>query len=236
VGLRFIVLRVRHRSKLDRWQRAYWLHLSCGLILRRLGMQLESRGTRPGEGLICSNHLSYLDILVYAAAMPCVFVSKREVRRWPAFGILARCGGTIFVDRQSRSSAEEATRKIAAVLKEGVPVLLFPEGTSTDGSVVLRFHPMLLEPAVELTMEMTAAAIGYRAQGVEEHDLCWFGDAPFLPHLLRTLARARIIAEVEFFPETNTYSDRKTAALDLREKVQAMRKRMARSATDSSRN
>jgi 1-acyl-sn-glycerol-3-phosphate acyltransferase len=223
-------LRLRHGSRLDLWRRAYWLHQSCGTILRRLGMQLESRGTRPAQGLICSNHLSYLDILVYAAATPCVFVSKREVRRWPAIGVLARCGGTIFVNRQSRSSAEEATRKIAAVLKQGVPVLLFPEGTSTDGSSVLRFHPTLLEPAVELAMEMTTAAIGYRAHGVDERDLCWFGDAPFLPHLLRTLARPRVIAEVEFFPERNAQPDRKTAALELRERVEAMRKRMTRSA------
>jgi 1-acyl-sn-glycerol-3-phosphate acyltransferase len=195
-------------------------------------MQLESRGTRPGQGLVCSNHLSYLDILVYAAATPCVFVSKREVRRWPAFGILARCGGTVFVDRQSRSSAEEAARKIAAVLEEGVPVLLFPEGTSTDGSAVLRFHPTLLEPAVQLSLEMTAAAIGYRAQGAEERDVSWFGDAPFLPHLLRTLSRPRIVAEVEFFPESNAYTDRKMAAQDLRERVEAMRNRMARAVTD----
>jgi 1-acyl-sn-glycerol-3-phosphate acyltransferase len=202
------------------------------MILRRLGMQLESRGTRPAQGLVCSNHLSYLDILVFAAATPCVFVAKREVRRWPVFGVLARCGGTIFVDRQSRSSAEEDTRKIAGVLKEGVPVLLFPEGTSTDGSAVLRFHPTLLEPAVQLTTEITAAAIGYRAQGAEERDVCWFGDAPFLPHLLRTLARARVVAEVEFFPERSAQPDRKTAALELHERVEAMRKRMARSVTD----
>jgi 1-acyl-sn-glycerol-3-phosphate acyltransferase len=202
------------------------------MILRRLGMQLESRGTRPAQGLVCSNHLSYLDILVFAATTPCVFVAKREVRRWPVFGVLARCGGTIFVDRQSRSSAEEDTRKIAGVLKEGVPVLLFPEGTSTDGSAVLRFHPTLLEPAVQLTTEITAAAIGYRAQGAEERDVCWFGDAPFLPHLLRTLARARVVAEVEFFPERSAQPDRKTAALELHERVEAMRKRMARSVTD----
>jgi 1-acyl-sn-glycerol-3-phosphate acyltransferase len=231
-----LLLRLRHRSKLDLWRRAYWLHRSCGVILRRLGMQLGSRGTRPGQGLVCSNHLTYLDILVFAAAFPCVFVSKREVRRWPAFGILARCGGTIFVDRQSRTNAEEATRQIAMVLKEGVPVLLFPEGTSTDGSAVLRFHPTLLEPAVELTMEMTAAAIGYRARGVEERKVCWFGDAPFLPHLLRTLALPRIVAEVEFFPESDAYADRKIAALELRGRVEAMRKRMTRTATDSSRD
>jgi lyso-ornithine lipid O-acyltransferase len=183
---------------------------------------------RPAQGLVCSNHLSYLDILVYAATAPCVFVSKREVRRWPAFGLLASCGGTIFLDRQSRASADNAARQMMSVLETGVPILLFPEGTSTDGSEVLRFHPALLEPAVQLGMEISAAAIAWRARGAEERELCWFGDAPFVPHLFRTLTRTGIVAEVEFFPERNVYSDRKSAALELHEQVEAMRKRMGR--------
>ncbi len=191
-------------------------------------MRLESRGSRPSQGLVCSNHLTYLDILVYAATMPCVFVSKREVSRWPAFGFFARCGGTIFLDRQSRTNAEKVTRQMAAVLESGVPVLLFPEGTSTDGASVERFHPTLLEPAVDLGQEMTAAAIGYRAQGREESDPCWYGDAPFLPHLFHTLSLPSIAAEVEFHPDRNIYADRKIAALELREQVEAMRQHMKR--------
>ncbi len=191
-------------------------------------MHLESRGGRPSQGVVCSNHLSYLDILVYAAIVPCVFVSKHEIGRWPVFGFFARCGGTIFLDRRSRFSAERATREIAGVLNAGVPVLLFPEGTSTDGTSVQRFHPTLLEPAVELGLEITAAAIGYRAQGSEERDLCFYGDAPFLPHLLRTLSLEGIAAETEFHPDRNIYSERKTAALELREQTNAMRQHMKR--------
>ena len=194
-------------------------------------MRLECRGMRPAQGLVCSNHLTYLDILVYAAALPCVFVSKREVLRWPAFGFFARCGGTIFVDRQSRTSAEQVSRQIAAVLEAGVPVLLFPEGTSTDGGSVLRFHPTLLEPAVQLGADMTPAAVGYRVADREEREICWYGDAPFVPHLLRTMTRRGIVAQVEFFPERNAYADRKVAALELREKVAAMRTLMARDPT-----
>jgi 1-acyl-sn-glycerol-3-phosphate acyltransferase len=200
------------------------------MIFRRMGMLLEARGMRPAQGLVCSNHLSYLDILVYAAAMPSVFVSKREVRTWPGIGALARYGGTIFVDRQSRASSEKASREIGAALEAGVVVLLFPEGTSTDGSAVLRFHPTLLEAAVQRQAEMTPAAIGYRVRGEEERATCWYGDAPFLPHLMRTLGKPGVVADVEFYPERLVYADRKAAALDLHDKVVAMRKRMARSA------
>ncbi len=196
-------------------------------------MELERRGPRPANGLVCSNHLSYLDILVYAAAMPCVFVSKLEVRRWPAFGRLARNGGTIFVDRQSRTSADEVARQIGVALEAGVAVLLFPEGTSTDGSAVLRFHPALLQPAVQLGAVMTPAAIGYRVRDEEEREMCWYGDLAFLPHLLRTLGRAGVVAEVEFYPEARTYTERKAAALELHDKVVAMRKRMARTSGES---
>lgn len=187
---------------------------------------MEYRGTRPAQGLVCSNHLSYLDILIYAAVLPCVFVAKREVERWPAIGALARCGGTIFLDRQSRLSADEVAHQMEHALRAGVAVLLFPEGTSTDGSSVLRFHPTLLEPAVRAHAEITPAAIGYRWPGGEERAMCWYGDQPFLPHLLATLGRPGVAAEVDFYPERAPFAERKAAALELREKVEAMRKRM----------
>ena len=191
-----------------------------------MGVRLEYRGLRPGHGLVCSNHLSYLDIAVFAAAVPCVFVSKAEVQRWPLFGFFARAGGTIFIDRQSRASTEHVADQIGAVLQRGVPVLLFPEGTSTDGSTLQRFHPSLLEPAVQSATEIGAAAIGYRVRGLPERAMCWYGEMGFLPHLLRTLTYTGIRAEVDFYPEPVVYKDRKVAALDLSEKVEAMRTRM----------
>jgi lyso-ornithine lipid O-acyltransferase len=207
-------------------RRAAWLHRCCRVLLPRLGVRLERRGPRPARGLVISNHLSYLDIAVFAAIAPCVFVSKREVGRWPAFGFLARCGGTIFIDRQSRSSTEDVARRIAEALRTGVPVLLFPEGTSTDGSEVLRFHPSLLEPAIRIEAPINAAAIGYRLPGGRESDLCYYGDIHFVPHLLETLGRSGVSAEVKFYPEAETYQDRKTAALSLREMVIALRRDM----------
>ncbi len=219
---------MRRGPGLELRDRAEWLHRSCQAILRGIGVQIVCRGPRPASGLVNSNHLSYLDIAVYAAALPCVFVSKREVHSWPAIGTLAGCAGTIFLDRQSHASADAVAREMGEALKADVPVLLFPEGTSTDGSEVRRFHPTLMGPAVEMQREIAAAAIAYRANGVEERELCWYGDASFLPHLLRLLGRSGIVAEVEFYPEARVYSERKAAAQDVQEKVAAMRKRMGR--------
>jgi 1-acyl-sn-glycerol-3-phosphate acyltransferase len=193
-----------------------------------MGVRLECRGWLPTRGLICSNHLSYLDILAYAAATPCIFISRSDVRRWPVFGWCARWGGTLFIDRQSRASTEHVARQMAEALEAGVPILLFPEGTSTDGSSVLRFHPSLLEPAIHQELEITAAAISYRFREGQERDICWYGDSRFVAHLLRNLGRKGVESEVEFHPDRSVYTERKGAALDLHEKVEAMRIRMTR--------
>ncbi|MGA7522326.1 MAG: lysophospholipid acyltransferase family protein [Acidobacteriaceae bacterium] len=196
-----------------------------------MGVRLECRGARPTHGIIGSNHLSYLDILVYAATLPCIFVSRSDVRDWPVFGWCARWGGTLFIDRQSRASTEQVAQQMGEALAAGVPILLFPEGTSTDGSSVLRFHPSLLRAAIEVAEEIAPAAIAYRVRGGEERDACWYGDTSFVPHLLRTLGRAGIESEVEFHPDRAVYTERKAAALDLHEKVEAMRARITRATT-----
>ncbi|MGB7168609.1 MAG: lysophospholipid acyltransferase family protein [Acidobacteriaceae bacterium] len=193
-----------------------------------MGVGLECRGARPTRGLICSNHLSYLDILAYAAAAPCIFVSRSDVQGWPVFGWCARASGTIFIDRQSRASTERVARQMGETLAAGVPVLLFPEGTSTDGTSVLRFHPSLLRPAIEVAAEIAPAAIAWRVRDGEEREMCWYGDASFVPHLLRTLGRTGVAAEIQFHPDRTVYAERKAAALDLHEKVEAMRVRMTR--------
>jgi 1-acyl-sn-glycerol-3-phosphate acyltransferase len=232
IAARFALLRLRRRSRITLRDRAEWLHRSCCLILRRLRLPTDFRGPRPARGLVCANHLSYLDIAVFAAAAPCVFVSKREVKSWPALGFFALFAGTIFLDRENRANADAAAAQMAGALDAEVPVLLFPEGTSTDGSKVLRFHPTLLEPAILKGLEIVPAAIAYRLHGGQERELCYYGDISFVPHLLRTLGRAAMAAEVEFYPESLVYPERKAAALDLHDKVEAMRRRMTRDSVE----
>jgi lyso-ornithine lipid O-acyltransferase len=230
--LHFLVLRLRYGSRLSLSQRALWLQQTSAQVLRRLGVEVQCRGPQSAHGLIVSNHLSYLDIPVFAATAPCVFVAKSEVRHWPIFGWFARCSGTIFIDRHSRASTDAVTEQMIDVLRQGVAVLLFPEGTSTDGGVVLRFHPSLLEPAIALRTAITPAAIAYRMGGAEERDVCYYGDVRFAPHLLQLMGRAGISAEIAFHPGAEIFADRKSAAQSLREKVTAMRLRMSQNSAD----
>src|SRR5437773_7774078 len=102
----------------------------------------------PLSGLLVCNHLSYLDIVVLSSIRPCIFVAKRDVRAWPLFGWLARAAGTIFVERNCRSAAAHEVARISSAIESGLLVVLFPEGTSSDGATVLPFKSSLLQAAI----------------------------------------------------------------------------------------
>lgn len=219
---RFGWLRLSKR-RLTLADRAEWLQASCVRVLRRLSISLTTEGPSPRAGLIVSNHLSYLDILVHAAAGPRIFVAKSEVRSWPLFGWLARCGGAIFITRGSRSGATEAAIGIEYALRSGATVVLFPEGTSTDGTTLLPFHPFLFEPAVEAESQVTAAAVSYEADDCAERNLCYYGDAGFMSNLLEVLGHRGIRARTRFDPKPRVYSSRRHAANDTWERVARLR-------------
>jgi lyso-ornithine lipid O-acyltransferase len=213
----------RLRGPLSLEHRALWLQSAARSVLLSLGIHFHVEGQRPEFGLVVSNHLSYLDILIYAAAVPCCFVSKIEVRQWPYFGRAAHAGGTIFLNRSSHASAGAVATEIAARLAHRIPILLFPEGTSTDGSQVLRFRARLLHPATQAGAPVTAAAVRYLLQdGTEERELCWFGDAPFLSHLWKVLGVAGFAARIRF-GEPHVYADPRHAAEETHTLVEGMR-------------
>lgn len=219
----YVVLRIA-KGEPSKVERALWLHGCCTMVLRRLDFASRVLGKPPQRGLIASNHLSYLDILFYGATVPCVFVAKAEVRSWPMLGLLASLGGTVFVDRRSASSAVKASALIEDLLASGVIVLVFPEGTSSDGSSVLRFYSSLFEPAVRAGVPATAAAIGYSTGGdATESDLCYYGDISFAPHLLSVLQLPAVTATLRFAHSGGTFDSRKQAAARVREEVIALR-------------
>jgi len=225
-GLVWLNAALRGRQVYPR-ERAEWMHTSGRRVLSAMGIRYRVEGEVPRRTtLIAANHLSYLDIVIASAAVPCAFVAKQEISLWPAFGRLARLGGTIFLDRASRVSAWEAAEKMVERMEDGVPVLFFPEGTSTEGVEVLRFHSTLFEPAIDRGMSVTPAAIFYEpsGSGVTERDVCWFGEDPFLPHLLQVLGLNDFVAVVRFgMPEL--FPDRYAAAWRSHDAVAQMRER-----------
>lgn len=223
--VRFWLARLRGPMTLER--RALWMQGAARLVLKALGIKTQVEGQPPKSGLVVSNHLSYLDIIIISAAMPCFFVAKMEINRWPYFGKAARAGGTIFVDRSSVASATSVAEQMMERLKLPVPVLLFPEGTSTDGAQVLRFHSRLIDPAIVAGAPITSAAIRYAIDGgMAERELCWFGDEEFMPHLWKVLGVNGFGAQLHF-GEPRIYEDRRVAADQTHAEIVAWRKRNA---------
>jgi lyso-ornithine lipid O-acyltransferase len=201
------------------------LHRWSSRILRVIGVKLEVVGPIPGPGLIVSNHLSYLDIMVFSTAVPCIFVSKSEVKWWPLVGWVAQMTGTIFVDRSRRSQTYRVRPQMAERLDAGARLVLFPEGTSSDGRQMLPFRSSLFEAAVDATAPATAACISYdllAGDGDPSRDVCYWGDMTMFPHLIKLLSRGGVQATVRFADRAQVFSERKQAALELQNQVKEL--------------
>ena len=219
-ALRGLWLHRRLPRNASRAESARWLHESCARTLRAIELQVDVTGKLPAGGLIVSNHLSYLDIVVLSTAVPCVFVSKAEVAKWPIFGPYARWAGCVFVQRKDRADVARANAGIADALREGVPVVLFPEGTTTDGQRVLRFHSTLLQPAIDAAATITPCAIAYELEdGDPAREACWWGDMKLLPHLWNLLGKRTFRARIVFGDPMQAGGDRKSLGAKLHEEV-----------------
>lgn len=200
--------------------RVLWLQRSSRRVLRVLAVEIESTGPCPHDGLLVSNHLSYLDILVLSTLTPAVFVSKSEVRHWPVFGWFARMAGTIFLHRTRRADVVRISEEIATVLRGGHLVVLFPEGTSSDGREVLPFRSSLLEPINGQERLLSVDCISYAvADGSAENDVCYWGDMTFFPHLVKLMTKEKIRARVRFSKVEHRADNRKELARQLRAEV-----------------
>lgn len=201
-------------------ERADWLTQACRAVLASLDVRVSVQGVMPSDGLIVSNHLSYLDILCYSSIAPCIFVSKAEVRGWPVFGRLATNGGTIYIDRTSKADAHRVASEIEAALRSGIRVVLYPEGTSSGGDNVLPFHAPLLQSAVKAGCAITPACIAYEIKnGDPREDVCYWRDMTFASHFLGLLGKGKVHAHVALGKSRTGLSDRKSAARILHEDV-----------------
>ena len=145
-----------------------------------------------GQGAVVSNHVSWLDIFALNARKRIYFVSKSEVANWPGIGWLARATGTLFIKRDSREAVSQKAL-FEARLQAGHKLLFFPEGTSTDGSLVLAFKSTLFAAfyadGLRETLQVQPVTLRYTApEGVEPWFYGWWGKMDFASHLVQTLA------------------------------------------------
>ncbi|MGQ9862746.1 MAG: lysophospholipid acyltransferase family protein, partial [Thiobacillaceae bacterium] len=174
-------------------------------LLDSVRVRVTVRGRPPavrGEGaLIVANHVSWLDIHVLHSLLPSRFVSKAEVRDWPLIGWMAGRAGTLYLERAKKSDARRVNEEMAALLRDGACLALFPEGTTTDGTRLLPFYPSLLQPAVVAGARVWPAVIRYRhGDGRINLDAAYHDDISLWQSLRRVLAQDEILAEVTFLP------------------------------------
>jgi len=193
-----------------------WGFISCNyyrLLARLLRLRVHVAG-EPLRGrpvLFVSNHVSWLDIIAIGSIQPVAFVAKSEVRKWPLVGITAEMQRTVFVERAKRHQTGDAVAQMVDRLAHDTPVVLFAEGTSSDGNRVLPFRSALLGAvemaakdggAAELTIQPMAVA--YTAtQGIpmgRQHRplAAWYGDLDFMPHIRVLIEKTALDATVAF--------------------------------------
>jgi 1-acyl-sn-glycerol-3-phosphate acyltransferase len=215
-----------------REERADWLHRFCARGIRGMGIEICVEGVFPSRGAVISNHLSYLDIVVFATLHPCVFVSKEEVRTWPVVGWMTTMSGTVYVARGHGGSAMRARKEMQAALDAGLPVVFFPEGTTSNGSHLLKFHSGLLSQVLSGHAPVTAAYLSYiftvdNGPDVSvADDVCYWGSRNMLGHIFKFLALRGVRAQVRFAEEPIAFSGdgvhRKKAAVEARSAVEAL--------------
>jgi lyso-ornithine lipid O-acyltransferase len=193
------------------------------LVCRILGFKVEVAGTLPKQGatLIVSNHVSWIDIVVLSSLAPLSFVAKREVGTWPFFGWLAKLQRTVFVDRERRHSTQQSRNELDVRLAQGDTLVLFPEGTSHDGSSILPFKSSFFAAGLGAGVSVVPATVAYVAQrGLpmtrrQRPCLAWYADMELLPHVWAVLQAGPVTVRVIVHPPLDNAIrlDRKRAAL-----------------------
>jgi 1-acyl-sn-glycerol-3-phosphate acyltransferase len=216
-----------------RQQRADWLHRFCARATRQMGIALRQRGPYPEHGIVVANHLGYLDIVAFAALHRCVFVAKAEIRSWPILGWMTTMAGAVYVDRGRVASAISAGSGMRAAADAGLPVIFFPEGTTSNGETVLKFHRGLLVQAIDAGQPVTAAHVSYRLMAdngpriAVADDVCYWGDVPMRKHIFRLLSLRGIEVEVRFAETPIAFSEgpsqRRQVAVEARAAVMQLR-------------
>ena len=197
-------------------------HRTCA---RLLGFRIRVHGKMRAEPpvLFACNHTSYSDIAILGSLLPASFVAKAEVASWPLFGVLAKLQRTVFVDRRATKATKQRDEMIRR-LEAGDNLILFPEGTSSDGNAVLPFksalfsvaqvephgHPLLVQPVSLAYTRLDGMPVGRALRPY----FAWYGDMTLAPHFWEVAGLGHTTVDVVFHPPVtiSAYQSRKALA------------------------
>ncbi|UNK37920.1 1-acyl-sn-glycerol-3-phosphate acyltransferase [Shinella sp. H4-D48] len=229
------LLGLRFNWKIRRVLPRFWHRVAC----RVLGIRVRVHGTLETKRplLLAANHASWKDILVLGSVADVVYIAKSDVRDWPVFGILARLQATIFVEREQRQKTGEQVNEIAERLTAGEIVVLFPEGTTSDGNRLLEVKSSLFGAAASAVphapdgiVHIQPVSIAYTglhgmAMGRYHRPIAaWPGDIELLPHLMGILRAGAVDVDVDFGERVDyeRTSNRKEVSRTVEARIRAM--------------
>ncbi|HUR89514.1 MAG TPA: lysophospholipid acyltransferase family protein [Ramlibacter sp.] len=197
-------------------------------LVRIMGLTVQVTGAPPGaeqsNAMIAANHVSWLDIFVVSGVRSTRFIAKSEIRDWPIVGWIVERSGTLFVRRERRRDTARINELVHAALQRGDIVGLFPEGTTTEGDVLLPFHSSLFEPAVANAAHVYPCAIRYEnADGTLCRQMAFVGELSFMQSLGLAIRQRGVVARVSFAPPIHTEGrDRRSVTAAAQEVVASL--------------
>ena len=185
-------------------------------ICKIFGVQQTTHGSiNQTPTLFVINHISWFDIPALGSAVPVHFLSKDEINSWPVIGLLAKNAGTLFIKRGARGAAEQSLTEITQALKNGGHVIIFPEGTTTDGTSVQRFHSRLFQAAIDAKVPVQPVALLYPHPDGVHPKAPFIGETQFLESTLDMISEKQMKVELHFLQpiDSENYSRNELADL-----------------------
>ena len=189
--------------------RRYMTHYCFKLVAKIMNLKLNVTGevTQQRPVIFVANHSSYLDIIALGALLPSPFVSKQEVGQWPVIGFISKVGGTAFIDRNPRKVRDNVAH-LKQKLQEEKSMVVFPEGTTTDGNRIGAFHNSMfaLAEAIEEPVPIQPIAIAYtRINNIPVGRFyrplfAWYGDMELADHLWEILSMRSVTVDIKLLP------------------------------------
>ena len=198
-----------HQSHEGKQEIQQWMKSLCQI----LGLQVAAKYRAANAPvMLVANHISWLDIIAIGSLIPSRFLAKDDVRRWPFIGTLTNISGTLFIQRYSHKAAYETTQCLTRALADGQSIVIFPEGTTTDGHAVSTFKPALFEASRRAHCAIQPVAIRYWRSDALDTIAPYIADDNFMMHLWRVMATPQTQVDLHFCPPIESNAPRRTLA------------------------
>jgi 1-acyl-sn-glycerol-3-phosphate acyltransferase len=187
----------QQKAKLIQW----W----CKHLLAAFNLRVISHGHVPApdtplnNAMFVANHISWSDIHALNSIVAVRFIAKSEIRNWPIFGYLVKSANTLFIDRSKKRDAKRTIDVALQSLQTGDTLCLFPEGTTTDGTLMQPFKSSLLQAAIEAQSTIWPVAIRYpHPNGGANIDVSYAGETTLLESMQKILSQKQPVIELHF--------------------------------------